>query len=363
MTVFTPFRRAQRELPRRGVLRRAPPAARAPRRPRSRLAPRRARARRRAAASRSARRARRAARAAMDAWLDGPDRPLRRAPRPRCPAAPAVLSAVPALGLHLGRASSSSARWTAAVKAPPRSSASSPGATSTPTSCSTSRATRGSSSRRATATWSGRDDPQLLERLDAAAAPATRSSTRACASSPPPAGCTTARRMVVGSFLTKDLHLDWRARRGVVRARRCSTASRRSNNGNWQWIASTGVDPAPYFRRMFNPVLQQQKFDPDGVYVRRWVPELRDVPAARLAEPWLMSAERAGRGGLHHRRATTRCPSSTTRRSGGSRSIATARRQVRLASDRSEFRPAERASARPIRRGSYAGLRALSSRL
>jgi len=63
------------------------------------------------------------------------------------------------------------------------------------------------------------------------------------------------------------------------------------NNGNWQWIASTGVDPAPYFRRMFNPVLQQQRFDPRGVYVRRWVPELADVPDAHLAEPWAMSAE------------------------------------------------------------------------
>ena len=51
-----------------------------------------------------------------------------------------------------------------------------------------------------------------------------------------------------------------------------------SNNGNWQWIASVGVDPQPPSRRMFNPALQQQRFDPDGVYVRRYVPELRDVP-------------------------------------------------------------------------------------
>ena len=55
-------------------------------------------------------------------------------------------------------------------------------------------------------------------------------------------------------------------------------------------MTSVGVDPAPYFRRIFNPILQQRKFDPDGVYVRRWVPELRDVPGERLAEPWRMSS-------------------------------------------------------------------------
>ena len=103
-------------------------------------------------------------------------------------------------------------------------------------------------------------------------------------------------RMVVGSFLTKDLHLDWRAGEAWFE-RMLLDGEPAQNNGNWQWIASTGVDPAPYFRRMFNPVLQQQKFDPDGAYVRRWVPELRDVPDARLAEPWTMSdAEQAGRG-------------------------------------------------------------------
>ena len=62
-----------------------------------------------------------------------------------------------------------------------------------------------------------------------------------------------------------------------------------ANNGNWQWIASVGTDPKPYFQRLFNPMLQQQKFDPDGEYVRRWVPELADVPDSHLVEPWTMS--------------------------------------------------------------------------
>jgi deoxyribodipyrimidine photo-lyase len=64
-----------------------------------------------------------------------------------------------------------------------------------------------------------------------------------------------------------------------------------SNNGNWQWVASVGVDPAPAFRRVLNPALQQRRHDPDGAYVRRWVPELAAVPDDRLAEPWRMSEQ------------------------------------------------------------------------
>jgi deoxyribodipyrimidine photo-lyase len=60
------------------------------------------------------------------------------------------------------------------------------------------------------------------------------------------------------------------------------------NNGNWQWVSSVGVDPAPYFRRLYNPSVQQRRHDPDGTYVRRWVPELRRVPLERLSEPWRM---------------------------------------------------------------------------
>jgi deoxyribodipyrimidine photo-lyase len=95
-------------------------------------------------------------------------------------------------------------------------------------------------------------------------------------------------RLVVGSFLTKDLHLDWRLGEAHFEALLLD-GEPAQNNGNWQWVTSVGVDPAPYFRRIFNPVLQQRKFDPGGDYVRRWVPELRDVPHERLAEPWTMS--------------------------------------------------------------------------
>jgi deoxyribodipyrimidine photo-lyase len=97
-------------------------------------------------------------------------------------------------------------------------------------------------------------------------------------------------RLIVGSFLTKDLHIDWREGE-LWFERLLLDGEQAQNNGNWQWIASTGVDPAPYFRRMLNPMTQQAKFDPSGEYVRRWVPELRDVPDAHLAEPWQMSDE------------------------------------------------------------------------
>jgi deoxyribodipyrimidine photo-lyase len=96
-------------------------------------------------------------------------------------------------------------------------------------------------------------------------------------------------RLICASFLVKDLHIDWR--RGEAHFMRwllCGDVAQ--NNGNWQWVSSVGVDPAPYFRRLYNPVLQQRRHDPDGAYVRRWVPELRDVPLERLAEPWTMSA-------------------------------------------------------------------------
>ncbi len=97
-------------------------------------------------------------------------------------------------------------------------------------------------------------------------------------------------RLVAGSFLTKDLGVDWR--RGERHFMRwLIDGDEASNNGNWQWIASVGVDPQPVFRRIFNPALQQERFDPDGAYVREYVPELRVVPTTYLREPWTMPPE------------------------------------------------------------------------
>ena len=83
-------------------------------------------------------------------------------------------------------------------------------------------------------------------------------------------------RLVVGSFLTKDLGIDWRwGERWFMRL--LLDGDEASNNGNWQWIASVGVDPQPVSRRILNPVLQQARHDPDGTYVRRYIPELRNA--------------------------------------------------------------------------------------
>ena len=94
-------------------------------------------------------------------------------------------------------------------------------------------------------------------------------------------------RLVVGSFLTKDLGIDWRlGERWFMRL--LIDGDEANNNGNWQWIASVGVDPQPAFKRMYNPARQQERFDPDGAYVRRYVPELAEVPLEYLSEPWRM---------------------------------------------------------------------------
>lgn len=97
-------------------------------------------------------------------------------------------------------------------------------------------------------------------------------------------------RMVVGSFLVKDLGIDWRwGERWFMRT--LLDGDEANNNGNWQWIASVGVDTQPAGRRIYNPTLQQRRFDPDGHYVRRHLPELAGVPDAYLAEPWTMPPE------------------------------------------------------------------------
>ena len=90
-------------------------------------------------------------------------------------------------------------------------------------------------------------------------------------------------RMIVASFLTKDLNIDWR--QGAAHfARLLLDGDVASNVGNWQWVAGTGVDTRP--GRIFNPTLQGRRYDPNGEYVRRWIPELASVAGGAVHEPW-----------------------------------------------------------------------------
>lgn len=90
-------------------------------------------------------------------------------------------------------------------------------------------------------------------------------------------------RMIVAMFLTKDLLLDWRLGEQWF-MQQLTDGEIASNNGGWQWSAGTGADAAPYFR-IQNPWTQTARYDPDGAYIRTWLPELRDVPAKDLARP------------------------------------------------------------------------------
>ncbi|MEY5027112.1 MAG: hypothetical protein RLZZ244_2640 [Verrucomicrobiota bacterium] len=90
-------------------------------------------------------------------------------------------------------------------------------------------------------------------------------------------------RMIVAMFLTKDLHLDWRQGESWF-MQHLLDGEIASNNGGWQWSAGTGTDAAPYFR-IQNPWTQSERFDPDGLYIKRWIPELRDVPPVRFKGP------------------------------------------------------------------------------
>ena len=95
-------------------------------------------------------------------------------------------------------------------------------------------------------------------------------------------------RMIAASFLVKHLLIDWR--RGERWFRTTLVDGEFSQNaGNWQWVAGTGLGAAPYFR-VFNPTTQAKRFDADGTYVKRWIPELRTVDARRVHEPWLLDA-------------------------------------------------------------------------
>ena len=99
-------------------------------------------------------------------------------------------------------------------------------------------------------------------------------------------------RMIVASFLVKDLLIDWRWGEAWF-MENLLDGDLAANNGGWQWTAGTGTDAAPYFR-IFNPVLQSTKFDPDGNYIRKWVPELRGLTAKEIHAPWNFDIKIAG---------------------------------------------------------------------
>jgi deoxyribodipyrimidine photo-lyase len=94
-------------------------------------------------------------------------------------------------------------------------------------------------------------------------------------------------RMIVASFLTKDLLINWQWGERYF-MQKLVDGDLASNNGGWQWAAGTGTDAQPYFR-IFNPVTQGEKFDSNGDYVRRYLPQLRSVPAKFVHSPWNMS--------------------------------------------------------------------------
>ena len=98
-------------------------------------------------------------------------------------------------------------------------------------------------------------------------------------------------RMIVASFLTKDLLINWQEGEAWFMAHLVD-GDPAANNGGWQWSAGTGTDAAPYFR-IFNPVLQGQKYDPDGAFIARWVPALKKLPEKFRHEPWKMTEEEA----------------------------------------------------------------------
>jgi deoxyribodipyrimidine photo-lyase len=103
-------------------------------------------------------------------------------------------------------------------------------------------------------------------------------------------------RMIVASFLVKDLLIDWRwGERWFMQ--QLVDGDPAANNGGWQWTAGTGTDAAPYFR-IFNPILQSKKFDPNGDYIRRWVPELSSLPTKVIHTPWELSESKQRELGL-----------------------------------------------------------------
>jgi len=94
--------------------------------------------------------------------------------------------------------------------------------------------------------------------------------------------------MVTASFLCKDLGIDWRRGERWF-AQHLNDYDLSANNGGWQWASSSGCDAQPYFR-IFNPITQSQKFDPQGQFIRRYLPQLAGLSATQIHAPWLMPA-------------------------------------------------------------------------
>jgi deoxyribodipyrimidine photo-lyase len=103
-------------------------------------------------------------------------------------------------------------------------------------------------------------------------------------------------RMVVASFLTKDLGLDWRWGERYF-AEQLNDFDLSANNGGWQWAASSGCDAQPYFR-IFNPVSQSEKFDADGKFIRKYCPELAALNKKQIHAPWEVPALELSMAGI-----------------------------------------------------------------
>ncbi|WP_343586294.1 deoxyribodipyrimidine photo-lyase [Herbaspirillum sp.] len=103
-------------------------------------------------------------------------------------------------------------------------------------------------------------------------------------------------RMVVASFLSKDLGLDWRWGEQYFAAH-LNDFDLAANNGGWQWASSSGCDAQPYFR-IFNPVTQSEKFDPEGKFIRRYLPQLAGLPDKRIHAPWTATPDELRQAGL-----------------------------------------------------------------
>lgn len=88
-------------------------------------------------------------------------------------------------------------------------------------------------------------------------------------------------RLITANFLNRMLGYNWTVGEKYY-ATKLTDYDPAVNNGNWQWIASTGTDPKPYFQRLFNPIIQSEKFDPDAKYIKKWLPQLKNIPASDL---------------------------------------------------------------------------------